>query len=122
MTEENYTVAQANELLPYLAPTLVELRERYEEAIKIRASVAAASASNGWSHEREEWSRTLARVDELIERLEGWKVTLRDISTGMVDFPTNIEGQAAFLCWRLGEAEVGFWHFATDGFAGRRPL
>ena len=122
MTERAYTLAEANALLPHLAPALVELREKYEEAAKIRGTVVAASASNGWSNDREAWSRTLARVDELVERLQGWGVELRDISTGLVDFPTMIEGRDAYLCWRLGEPEVAFWHFAGDGFSGRTPL
>ncbi|MEA2509124.1 MAG: hypothetical protein QOG21_1206 [Actinomycetota bacterium] len=122
MTEYAYTAAEANALLPYLAPAVVELRERYEEATKIRAMVVTASASNGWSTERQKWSRTLGRVDELIERLEEWNVLLRDISTGLVDFPAIIDGRDAYLCWRLGEPEVAFWHFADDGFSGRRPL
>ncbi|HEX3328180.1 MAG TPA: DUF2203 domain-containing protein [Actinomycetota bacterium] len=122
MTEKSYTLEEANALLPYLAPALVELRERYEEAASIRATVGAAAASNGWSDEREAWSRTLARVDELIERFLAWNVELRDVSTGLVDFPTVIQGQDAYLCWRLGEPEVAYWHFAGDGFAGRTPL
>jgi hypothetical protein len=122
VSEETYTVEQANELLPFLAPTLVELRERYEQAAEIRAVVGAAAASNGWSEDRETWSRTLARVDELIERIHEWNVTLRDISTGLVDFPAVVHGQDAYLCWRLGEPEVAFWHPATQGFSGRLSL
>jgi hypothetical protein len=120
--ERRYSVAEANALLPYLAPALVELRERYEEAAKIRALVGAAAISNGWSDDKEQWSRVLARVDELIERIDGWDVLLRDISTGLVDFPTIFEGREAYLCWRLGEPEIGFWHLAGGGFSGRRPL
>lgn len=111
----------ANALLPYLAPTLVELREKYEAADKIKGVVTQSAATNGGSTDREKWSRTMARVAELLERLEEWEVMLRDISTGLVDFPSTIEGADAWLCWRLGEPEVAFWH-SDDGFAGRRPL
>jgi hypothetical protein len=117
-----YTVTEANELLPYLAPTLVELREKLEEAATIRTAVGQAAATNGWSHHRDEWSQTLARVSELIERLQDWQLELRDISTGLVDFPAIVEGQEALLCWRLGEPEVAYWHSPDDGFAGRHPL
>ena len=122
MSDRSYTQQEANALLPHLAPALVELRERYEEAVTIRERVGAVSATNGWSNDRDAWSRTLERVDELIERLLGWGVELRDISTGLVDFPTVIEGREAYLCWRLGEPEVAFWHFAGEGFSGRTPL
>jgi hypothetical protein len=122
VSDPAYTLDEANALLPFLAPALVELRERYEEAVRIRSLVGAAAASNGWSNDRGSWSRTLARVDELIERLDGWNVLLRDVSTGLVDFPTVMNGQDAYLCWRLGEPEVAFWHPATEGFSGRLPL
>lgn len=117
-----FTVEEANALLPYLAPALVELREKFEEAAQIRVLVTRAAAGNGWSEKREEWARTLARVADLMERLQGWEVELKDISTGLVDFPTMIEGREAYLCWRLGEPEVAYWHGKEDGFRGRRPL
>jgi hypothetical protein len=122
MGEKRYAVEEANALLPYLAPTLVELREKFEEASEIRTAVARAAQLNGGSLERESWSKTLARVAELLERLQEWEVELRDVSTGLVDFPALVAGEDAFLCWRLGEPEVGYWHSHGEGFAGRRPL
>ena len=124
MTEErkSYTVAEANELLPYLAPTLVELREKSEEAARIRDAVAVAAAGNGGSAKREKWSLLLARVAELVERLEEWQVELRDLPQGLIDFPTVVDGVEGFLCWRLGEPDVAYWHPRDTGFAGRRPL
>lgn len=117
-----YTIAEANELLPYLAPTLVELREKSEEAVRIREAVEVAAATNGGSSKREKWSQLLARVGELIDRLEEWQVELRDLTQGLIDFPAVIDGTEAFLCWRLGEPEVAYWHPRDTGFAGRRPL
>ena len=122
MGDKKYSVEEANALLDYLAPTLVELRERYEHATSVRVEVTRAAATNGGSRDREEWSRTLARVQELLERIQEWELELRDIATGLVDFPAVIEGGDAYLCWRLGEPEVAHWHSADDGFSGRRPL
>lgn len=122
MDDKLYSVEEANGLLPYLAPTLVELREKYEEANKIRMKVAGIASTNGWSPSREEWSTTLARVAELMERIQEWQLQLRDLSTGLVDFPSLVEGQEAWLCWRLGEPEVAYWHPTDEGFDSRRPL
>ena len=121
MSQKKYSVAEANALLPYLAPTLVELREKFEAAERIRGLVSQAATTNGGSTERDKWSRTMERVSELLERLEEWGVALRDIPTGLVDFPGVVDGADAWLCWRLGEPEVGYWH-GDDGFAGRRPI
>jgi hypothetical protein len=117
-----YSVADANALLPYLAPTLVELREKFEEAEVIKRRMTRAAATNGGSPERDRWSRTLARVGELVDRLQEWELELRDIATGLVDFPAIVEGEEAWLCWRLGEPEVAYWHSRSEGFSGRRPL
>jgi hypothetical protein len=117
-----YTPAEANALLPYVAPLLVELREKFEDAAAIREKVATAAAGNGWSPTREEWGRTLARVSELMDKLQEWSIELRDVTTGLVDFPTVMEGREAYLCWRLGEEDVAHWHFPEEGFPGRRPL
>ena len=122
MQDKVYSVEEANALLPHVAPALVELRDKFEEATKIRVAVARAASTNGGSPEREQWSQTLARVTELLERLQGWRIELRDISSGLVDFPAVIDGQEAWLCWRLGEVEVAHWHPKDEGLAGRRPL
>ncbi len=119
---KTYSVEEANALLPYLAPTLVELREKFEEAARIKRAIPQAAQGNGHSEERDAWARTLARVDELVERLNEWEIELRDISTGLVDFPAVIQGEEAYLCWRLGEPEVGHWHRPETGFGGRQPI
>ena len=122
MTEKLYSVDEANALLPYLAPTLVELREKSESAARIRETVTEAAMTNGGSAKKEEWSRTLARVGELVQRIQEWELQLRDVATGLIDFPSMVHGQEAWLCWRLGENEVAYWHPRDEGFGGRRLL
>ena len=54
--------------------------------------------------------------------LDDRSITLRDIPTGLLDFPALVSGRQVWLCWRLGEDDVAFWHGQDEGFAGRRPL
>lgn len=122
MTGKRYTVEQANALLPHLASTLIELRAGTDEALRIKEAMEQASATNGGSSKGERWRNKLARVQELIDRINGWEIELRDLETGLVDFPAEIDGRPAYLCWRLGEPEVAHWHSPDDGFQGRRPL
>jgi hypothetical protein len=122
MSDVSYTVESANALLPQLAPALVELREKFEEAEKIRQAYSQIAAGNGRSQRQGEEQRKMARVAELLGRLEEWGIQLRDITTGLVDFPAEMSGERVFLCWRLGEEEVAFYHSPEDGFRGRRPL
>ena len=122
MPRKRYTVAEANALLPYLAPTLIELRDKAAEAAVIQKKIETSSVTNGGSSARERWSRILARVRELIDRLEEWEIELRDLESGLVDLPAEVNGEDVFLCWKLGEPEVAHWHGPEDGFQGRRPL
>ena len=57
----------------------------------------------------------VARIDEL-------GITLREIETGLIDFPALVAGRQIFLCWRLGEDDVAWWHELGDGFGGRQAL
>jgi hypothetical protein len=122
MTGKRYSVEEANALLPHIAPALVELREKFEEALQIRATVARIGQGNGWSSERDEWAGTLQRVAELLERFQEWEVEIKDVTMGLVDFPAVMAGEDVYLCWRLGEPEVAYWHTIEGGFAGRRPI
>ena len=55
--------------------------------------------------------------------LDERSIMLRDIAhAACMDFPALVSGRQVWLCWRLGEADVGFWHGQDEGFAGRRPL
>lgn len=58
---------------------------------------------------------SVARIDEM-------GITLRDIDSGLIDFPALVMGRQVWLCWRLGEGDVDWWHELEVGFAGRRPL
>lgn len=119
---KQYTVAEADALLPYLAPTLVELREKFEAAARIRSETAEAAAGNGQADRNTGETATVARVEELLGRLAEWSIELRDVTTGLVDFPAERAGEEVLLCWRLGEPEVAWWHTREEGFAGRRPI
>jgi hypothetical protein len=47
---------------------------------------------------------------------------VKDVETGLVDFPARRLGEDILLCWRLGEKKVGFWHPLEGGFAARQPV
>ena len=64
-------------------------------------------------------------VDQMqasVARIDAWGITLRDIESGLIDFPALASGRQIWLCWRLGEDEVDWWHRIDEGFAGRRRL
>jgi len=62
------------------------------------------------------------KMGELASRVQGLGGFLKDIDQGLVDFPSEIEGQIVFLCWQWGESQIVAWHPIDGGFATRQPL
>ena len=99
-SERTYTVDEARALLPEVRAILLALAvERHR--------------GEGMRHDD---------VAALVGYLERLGVVLRDVEHGLVDFPTVRDGEPAWLCWRLADADLGFWHSTREGFASRRPL
>lgn len=71
---------------------------------------------------RSEIDTLTEKLSEAASELEELGVEFKGIDLGLVDFPTMIEGDLAYLCWSYGEDRIGFWHSPDGGYAGRRPL
>jgi hypothetical protein len=124
MDERLFTLDEANALLPRLRPLL----ERLQEVQKMLADrdllqrLRTAAAGNGGGAAAREVMASGDEFGRITAEIEGMGVVVRDPSTGLVDFPAEREGEAVFLCWRVGEDAVAHWHDRDSGFMGRRPL
>jgi hypothetical protein len=120
--ERRFSVQEANAELEDLRERLPRLREARRALLRATERITEAVAADGGGVAGGDWfdaQRTLrADVTDLAER----GILLRDPENGLVDFPAEVEGRRVFLCWRLDEPEVGFFHEETTGFSGRRPL
>jgi hypothetical protein len=66
--------------------------------------------------------RRATALARALEQIQSLGVIVKDLDSGLVDFPSVREGEDVLLCWQLGEDEVAFWHGYDDGYAGRRPI
>lgn len=64
----------------------------------------------------------LEGLREDVARIEQIGCVIKDIDTGLVDFPSLVADEQVYLCWKLGEERIGYWHRMDEGFAGRKPL
>jgi hypothetical protein len=131
--DRHFTVEEAQRLLDEairpLAERMVAIRT---EAAPLEArwrTIVVAIGSNGGSLDREEATdlraaleRVQAEVEELLDEIVGHGVQVKDVDTGLLDFPAVIDGEEALLCWRVGEGQIAYWHTLDGGFAGRTPL
>jgi hypothetical protein len=122
--ERWYSVEEANALLPLLRPLLERVREQQAALAEDRsvALIRARAAQNGGGAAAQKLTARARALEKDVMQLQAWGVALRDPATGLVDFPHKREGQTVFLCWRLGEDRVAWWHPVETGIAGRQPL
>jgi hypothetical protein len=122
--ERHFTRAEANALLPRLTEVLSRLRDAKDELTDTEAHQALADAAptNGGGEEGRQVGVAFLEVRRLLETIEQSGIVLRDIDRGLVDFPALIEGREVYLCWELGEDDVGYWHDMDAGYGGREPL
>jgi hypothetical protein len=122
--ERLFTLDQANALLPRLRPLLERLQEVQGRLAdrELLQRLRTAAAGNGGGVAARQAMSTGDEFGRITAEIESLGVVVRDPSSGLVDFPAERDGQAVFLCWRVGEDEVGHWHDRDSGFMGRQPL
>jgi hypothetical protein len=127
----HFTVAEANAMIPELTHLLEEMRVHGQQLAAVQQRSAQVSQKlRGNGHHNPSEDAMVAQLSqglredlqEGITRLTGWGIELKDLDDGLVDFPALREGRTVYLCWKLGEPEVAFWHEISTGFAGRQPL
>jgi hypothetical protein len=127
-----FTLEEATALLPTLRPILeriISLRARLERTERDLVSLHWKARTNGHAEYQGSFgegqsARTalMAEINAELVKIHDLGVELKDPALGLVDFPSVRGDKIVYLCWRLGESEIGFWHDTDTGFAGRQPL
>ena len=133
MAERIFDLEQAEKLLPQLEcwlRTAIEGRKKIAEIeLEYARLVQFVAASGGRAvdvphfirrkQEREEW---VCRIRSTAQAIKKSGCLLKDLEMGLVDFPCQVNGQEVYLCWKMGEPSIGFWHNTDEGFAGQKPI
>jgi hypothetical protein len=132
VSDRVFTPAEANTALSQVRPVaerLVALRVRMRELEHAQNRLVTAIGGNGGGYAVNDLNAAQSELTTLaeavvacVERLETIGVVVKDLDTGLVDFPAVRDGEDVLLCWRAGEAAVEFWHGLDEGFAGRKPV
>ena len=108
LTSHYYTPEEANRLLP-------EIR-------KIVSEIVEAKKELGWLQSGFKRNECMDELASLISKLEEKGIELKDMDAGLVDFPAKRFDQEVYLCWKLGEQQILYWHEIQTGYAGRKLL
>ena len=127
-----FTLAEAEALLPQVRDELLAMQDCKRRVDEVRTDLEhATERSTGNGHVRDENAlaekRRLAEalVAEINERLASINesgVELKGLDEGLIDFPSDRDVRIVYLCWKLGEDRIDWWHEIDAGFAGRQPL
>ncbi len=127
-----FTPAEANATLPLvraIVSDLVDLSCELMERRQRLAMLMGGKASNPHDPYREEvvqvkkdLEKDTARLREYVEELQALGVEPKSATEGLVDFPAILDGRKVYLCWKLGEERVLFWHDLEAGYIGRQPV
>jgi hypothetical protein len=127
-----FTPDEANAALAEVRPLterMVAAKQALDRAEERRDDAVGHIAGNGGGIQpreladlHDEVRRAVGVLGDAVDALQEVGVQVKDLDTGLVDFPSVRDGEPVLLCWRLGEDEVAFWHGLEGGFAGRRPI
>jgi hypothetical protein len=120
--------AELEEVRP-LVEQLVATRLEHTAALERQEELERKIRGNGGGIPPAELAQATAEVDgvarqlaRIVDAIAEHGAQVKDLDTGLIDFPALHRGETVLLCWQLGEDEIGWWHREDDGFAGRRPL
>jgi hypothetical protein len=133
VSDRLFTLEEAQRLLDErvrgMAERLVADRARSRDLETRWNAVVIAIGSNGGNLRKAEVGELRTSLQEshqalreLLAELDELGVQVKDMDSGLLDFPAVVEGEQALLCWRVGEPRIAWWHSPEAGFGGRRPL
>lgn len=120
-----FTVDEANALLPVLEPLMGRLLEKRAKSVSLskelpdiindmRNDVGGPVAS--------EMARDFVIIEQLIDEIQSHGCVVKNVSAGLLDFLSERDERLVYLCWRYGEPKVTFYHELHTGFSGRRRI
>lgn len=130
---KTFTLDEAQTLLPVLESLLnraMEAKQAAQELQEEAGAIARRILVSGGLHidiaaaqkRKLTLEAMVQRAKDALEEITASGAQVKDLDTGLLDFPCVLEGETVLLCWKRGEPRIGFWHRIEDGFAGRQPI
>lgn len=128
-----FTLTEAERTRREVEPVLIEAIELRRKLAPLDEDLTGLATRIQWSgglavdyeksaRVRFERERLADSLKEALEKIQSTGCVVKDLDTGLLDFPAILNNEEVYLCWRLGEERIRFWHRQDEGFAGRKPL
>ncbi len=125
MPPRYFSIEEANRALDVIRPLMDEVQASRTAILARRPELWPAlerAAGNGGNSALSGMIKEFDRLNDLVHQIMATGAQIKDLNTGLLDFPAWRGDHEVLLCWRHGERQVLFWHELDAGFAGRRPI
>jgi hypothetical protein len=128
-----FTLTEAERTRREIEPVLIEAIEMRRKLTPLDEELTGLAARIQWSgglavsyeqaaRLRFERDRLAESLKSSLEKIQATGCVVKDLDVGLLDFPAIVNNEEVYLCWRLGEERIRFWHRQDEGFAGRKPI
>ncbi len=128
-----FTLDEAQALVPVLDSLLkraIEAKHAAEQTNDALQNLTQRIHVSGGMHvdvakvarQRTEMDTHIQRAKDAVQEIDAIGVQVKDLDTGLLDFPCKVDDEVVLLCWKMGEARITHWHTIESGFSGRQPL
>ncbi|MCG3768327.1 MAG: hypothetical protein JW394_0432 [Nitrospira sp.] len=123
--ERMFTLSEANRLIPQLNAKLISIQQAKAVLARTKEEILKASARSeygGGSTVGHLYISGLQGVSTNLQTIQELGILVKDLDLGLCDFPHLHDGRIVYLCWKLGEQDVRWWHETTTGYKDRSPI
>jgi hypothetical protein len=121
-----FTPQDANKILPDVIrrfnTIIIQKRHIVELQDELQRLVESDSSFQPFIKKKQTLNVAVSNLYRAIEQLENMGVMIKSVDEGLLDFPSMRFDEEVWLCWKVGETEIKFWHSKQEGFIGRKPL
>jgi hypothetical protein len=130
---KTFTLEEAQSMLPLVESLLKRAIESKQAAEEIDGELSALARrihlSGGMTvnvakvaGQRSAMEKHIQRARESVAEIDEIGVQVKDIDSGLLDFPCRMDDEIVLLCWKSGETAIEHWHTMESGFKGRKPI
>jgi hypothetical protein len=123
--ERVFSLFEANQLIPKLQSHLAHIQGGKSVVLETREEIKKASAQageGGGTPVGAHYVKSLQAITANLQAIHEMGVLIKDVDLGLCDFPHMRDGRVVYLCWKVGEQHIGWWHEVTSGYKDRCPL
>ena len=122
-----FTQEEANQLLPVLIQLLDRLHSKRDQVAELEVQIDASELVSGTSSQElvqlmAKHRQLVAEFYDAVDQIHAHGCFLKDVDLGLIDFYGVVDGRIVYLCWRLGEERIEYWHEVDEGYTARQPF